>query len=44
MREGQTCSGDMQWVTPFHGVRTDAFGAEEAEIVLKGDGSESQHG
>lgn len=40
MREGQTCSGDFAWVAPFHGLRVDAFGAGESELVLKHDGSE----
>lgn len=40
MREGQTCSGDFTFLTQFKGNQTDAFGADEAELVLKADGSE----
>ena len=40
MREGQTCSGQIQWVAPFHGVRDDVFGADESEVILKADGSD----
>jgi len=39
MREGQTCSGDMVWQS-LEGLRRDAFGADESEIVLKADGTE----
>lgn len=39
MREGQSCSGDFCWPITG-GVQTDAFGADEAELVLKSDGSE----
>lgn len=39
MREGQTCSGDFIWHS-LEGTRRDAFGAADAEIVLKADGSE----
>jgi hypothetical protein len=39
MREGQSCSGDFIWQS-LDGMRRDAFGADEAEIVLKADGSE----
>jgi len=51
MREGQTCSGDAAFFTrtydpagaPLHPCKIlptiDAFGAEEAEIILKADGS-----
>lgn len=38
MREGQSCSGDVCWPC-IGGTKNDAFGAEEAEIVLKADGS-----
>jgi len=39
MREGQSCSGDFIW-NSLEGIRRDAFGADEAEIMLKFDGSE----
>lgn len=39
LREGQSCSGDMVWQS-LEGLRRDAFGASEAEIVLKYDGME----
>lgn len=39
MREGQACSGDFIWQS-LEGLRRDAFGAGEAEIVLKADGTE----
>jgi hypothetical protein len=44
MREGQSCSGDFAWLSPFNGMRTDAFGADQAELVLKADGSEPTDG
>jgi hypothetical protein len=42
MREGQTCSGDMAWVSAYHGIRNDAFGANEAEVILKADGTKPE--
>lgn len=39
MREGQSCSGDILWPS-IDGNRRDAFGADEAEVILKADGSE----
>lgn len=39
IREGQSCSGDFVWQS-IEGLRRDAFGAAEAEIVLKFDGTE----
>ena len=41
MRSGQSCSGDMVWQS-LDGLKRDAFGADEAEIVLKHDGSEPE--
>lgn len=41
MREGQSCSGDFAWLSPWSGLKFDAFGADEAELVLKKDGSEA---
>lgn len=38
LREGQSCSGDFVWQS-LEGMRRDAFGADEAEIVLKADGT-----
>lgn len=43
MREGQSCSGDFIWQS-LEGMRRDSFGADEAEIVLKADGSEPSEG
>lgn len=42
MREGQQCSGDFVFLRPFEAPVSDAFGADEAEIVLKADGSEPE--
>lgn len=42
MREGQTCSGDFVFQRPFEAPIADAFGAEDAELVLKADGSEPE--
>ena len=39
MRQGQTCSGDLVFITQFEGNKRDAFGADEAELILKADGS-----
>lgn len=39
IREGQACSGDMVWQS-IEGLRRDAFGAGESEIVLKYNGDE----
>lgn len=39
MREGQTCSGDFSFLTPWDGVKIDAFGSGECELVLKSDGT-----
>jgi hypothetical protein len=41
MREGQSCSGDFIFTT-LDGMKRDSFGADEAEIVLKADGSEPE--
>lgn len=39
MREGQTCSGEFVWLRPWHGNAQDSFGADEAELILKNDGT-----
>jgi hypothetical protein len=40
MRTGQTCSGEFAWLSPWDGVRKDAFGADESELIVKADGSD----
>lgn len=47
MREGQHCSGDAaffcSYATPYNTFPVvDAFGADEAELVMKADGSEPE--
>ncbi len=42
MREGQTCSGDLVFLSQYDGSKRDAFGADEAELILKANGSEPE--
>lgn len=40
IRCGQSCSGDFAFLKPYEGIKVDAFGADDAELILKADGSE----